>query len=165
MSCFTLYKRAVLIEEPNRGAELDAYGESVLDAARSYRWELVRNYEKVPGSSGGDTFRFWAYLDTSLFTKEVTCPHAAYMAANARPAAGLDRQPARKMSKPGSANMEPRGRGGEVEARWRRMSAEGSTGRTASVPLETGVSTGTSAQGAGANTRWAGAAVNGRSGV
>ena len=114
MSCFTLYKRAVLIEEPNRGAELDAYGESVLDAARSYRWEFVRNYDqKFRAAAVGDTSRSWAYLDTSLFTKEVTCPHAAYVAANARPAAGLDRQPARKRSKPG---MEPRGRGGEVEA-------------------------------------------------
>ena len=97
--------------------ELDAYGESVLDVARSYRWEFVRNYDKkFRAAAVGDTSRSWAYLDTSLFTKELTCPHAAYVAANARPAAGLDRQPARKRSKPGSANMEPRGRGSEVEA-------------------------------------------------
>ena len=80
------------------------------------------------------------------------------MAANARPAAGLDRQPARKRSKPA---WSPRAEG----VRWRLMSAEGSTGRTASAPLETGASTGTSAQGAGANTQWAGAAVNGWTGV
>ena len=61
MSCFTLYKRAVLIEEPNRGAELDAYGESVLDAARSYRWEFVRNYDqKFRAAAVGDTSRSWA---------------------------------------------------------------------------------------------------------
>ena len=89
--CRDLYKRAVLIEEPNRGAELDAYGESVLDAAHSYQWKFVRNYDKKFWAAVvGDTSRSWAYLDTSLFTKEVTCPHAAYVAANSRPVAGLD---------------------------------------------------------------------------
>ena len=152
----------VLIEEPNRGTEWDAYSERVLDAATSYRWEFVRNnVKKFQAAAVGDTSRSWAYLDTSLFTKQVTCPHATYEAANARPAAGwTDSQLARGASQ-GVQTWSP----GAEGVRWRRMSAEGSTGRTASAPLETGASTGTSAQGAGANTRWAGAAVNGRSGV
>jgi len=88
MSCFTLYKRVLLMEEPNRVAELDAYGESILYVTRSYRCEFVRNYDrKFRAASVANTFRSWAYLDTLLFTKKVTCPHTSYVMANTRPVA------------------------------------------------------------------------------
>jgi len=45
------------------------------------------------------------------------------------------------------------------------MSAKGLTGRMGNAPLETGASIGTFSRDAGANTQWAIAAVNARSGV
>jgi len=95
-----------------------------LDAACSWQWEFIRNFDrKFQAAAVGNTSRSWAYLHTLLFTKEVICPPAAYVVANTRPAVrldrhlavGLDRPPAHERSKPESANMESRGRGGEVQ--------------------------------------------------
>ena len=116
ISCFTLFRRALLLTEPNRGAELDAYGESILEAARSYQWEFVRNYDKkFRAAAVGDMDKSWAVLDVSLFTKEVTSPHAAFVAANPRASAGLERGNARKRSRPAGAYQEPLARVGDVD--------------------------------------------------
>ena len=43
----------------------------------------MRNYDKkFRAAAVGDTDKSWAVLDVSLFTKEVTSPHAAFVAAN-----------------------------------------------------------------------------------
>ena len=46
ISCFTLFRWALLLTKPNRGGELDAYGESIQDAARLYHLDFVQNYDK-----------------------------------------------------------------------------------------------------------------------
>ena len=87
MSCFILFRRALLMAEPHRGAELDAYAECILDAARANRWEFVRIYDrKFRQAAVGDQTRSWAVLDPSLFTKEVTGPQATFLASTRAPA-------------------------------------------------------------------------------
>ena len=82
-SSFTLFRRALMLTKPNRGAQLDAYGESIQDEARSHQWVFVQNYDtKFRAAAVGGTENSWAMLDVSLLTKKVTSPHVVFVAAN-----------------------------------------------------------------------------------
>ena len=86
-SCFTLYERAVLMAEPERGPELSAYREAIQKAARSYRWECVVKYDRqFRKAAAVDRTKSWVRVDPSLFLQELAGPQAAILAAGAWPA-------------------------------------------------------------------------------
>ena len=54
-SCFTLFERAVLMADPERGPELSAYRETIQNAARTHQWDFVLRY--VRKAAAGDRNR------------------------------------------------------------------------------------------------------------
>ena len=100
-SCFTLYERAVLMGEPDRGPELSAYREQIQKAARSYQWELVIKYDKqFRKAAAVDRRKCWARVDASLFMQELAGPQATQLAMGARgPRGPLENSSTRKRAR------------------------------------------------------------------
>ena len=93
-SCFTLFEKAILMADPERGPELSAYRETIQKAARTHQWDFVLRYDRqFRKAAAGDRSRSWARVDSSLFMQELAGPQAAYLASGVRvPPGGLKRQ-------------------------------------------------------------------------
>ena len=81
-SCFTLFKRAVLLADP---PQLSAYRETIQKSARTHQCDFVLRYDRqFRKAAAWDRSRFWARVDSSLFMQELAGPQAAYLASGIR---------------------------------------------------------------------------------